>query len=48
MLSFTNQIANLVQVGPIVEIAVAPSLLSVQTMTKKGKVIPHFLPGNFS
>jgi hypothetical protein len=41
MPSFTNQIANMVQVGPIVEIAVGPSVLYMQTMTKKGKTIPE-------
>ena len=41
MPSFTNQVANMVQVGPIVEIGVSPSYLYVQAMTKKGKSIPQ-------
>lgn len=40
MPSFTNQIANMVQVGPIVEISVGPSIPYVQAMTKKGKKVP--------
>jgi len=41
MPSFTNQIANMVQVGPIVEISVGPSLSYAQAMAKKGLSVPQ-------
>jgi predicted aspartyl protease len=40
MPSFTNQVANMVTIGPIVEVAVAPSFIFAQSMAKKGKTLP--------
>jgi hypothetical protein len=41
MPSFTTQIQNMVQVGPLAEIFVGPSQLYTQAMAKKGKAVPR-------
>ena len=41
MPSFTNQVADLATVGPVVEVLVGPSHLFAQVMAKKGKPVPN-------
>jgi hypothetical protein len=38
--SFTNQVANLVAVGPIVEVFIGPSQLFAQTAATRGETVP--------